>query len=323
MGGEAHQAGIAGVVLIGDGHAAHIAALFLNGGRDLLIGLCQRLIGQGFQLLYVLFRQAQLLQHGLDQGAAVGFFWAQGAVVHAAHNDALLEQAVGRRGLHERGDLPAAAGLAENGDVLRVAAELGNVVMHPLEGSHQVRVSGIAGVPVLLPIGGEVQVAQNVQAVVHGDHHHVPKAGKVFPVIGHVLNGGAVPEAAAVEPDHHRALGLRVQGLGPHVQILAVLVLGPIAVGDLHFTRSGFPVQDGADIAVGKGVPNPLPRGNGLGHLEPFGVRVLNAMEGIGAVHHKPAQLSSLRLHHRAGGRADEFFCHNTYSFIQKILGIL
>ena len=51
-----------------------------------------------------------------------------------------------RRHRHQRGDLRAAAGLAEHHDVARVAAELGDVVAHPAQRQHQVEHAGVAGV---------------------------------------------------------------------------------------------------------------------------------------------------------------------------------
>ncbi len=212
-----------------------------------------------------------------------------------------MEQPVRRGNLHQVEDFSPAAGLAEDGYIIRVAAKTGDIVPHPFQGRHQVRVACVGGVLVLLPIGGQIQIAQDIQPVVQGDHHHVPEPGQVLPVISHLLNGGACREPAAMKPHHHRFFGRRVQGLAPYVQILAVFVLGPVAVGNHNLTHGGLWVKHGGDVAIGEGVPDALPGLGGPGSLEAVRVCVLDTMEGVGAVHTEAPELSGFGLDNRLG----------------------
>ena len=117
-----------------------------------------------------------------------------------------MEQALGRGHAHEGGHLAAAAGLAENQHVVRVAAELGNVVMDPLQGHGQVQHAAVGAVGILLAEGGEVEEADDVQAMVDSHDDHIAKLAEVLAVIGNRLDGGAVGEAAAMEEDDDRLL---------------------------------------------------------------------------------------------------------------------
>ena len=84
----------------------------------------------------------------------------------AALHDALMEQAVRRRGLHQRPHLHTAAGLAEYRHATGIAAKRCNIVPHPLQCQDDIIPTRIAGVCVLLPKIREIQVAQDVQPVV-------------------------------------------------------------------------------------------------------------------------------------------------------------
>ena len=54
-------------------------------------------------------------------------------------NDGAMKQSLGRGHGRQHGRLPAAAGLAEDGDVLGIAAERRDVVAHPFERQHQIQ----------------------------------------------------------------------------------------------------------------------------------------------------------------------------------------
>ena len=309
---EAHLPGVAHVELVLQGAVAGVVALLGDLRGHGLICLRQLFILDGLQLLHLIRREAQMLEHGLDEGAAVLVRGgAQQAVEHAAHDDAFVEEAVRLGDLHQVEHLGPAAGLAEDGHVVRVAAEARDVLVDPLQSGHQICVARVGGVLVLLPVGGQVQVAQDVQPVVQGDHHHVAELGEGVAVIGHLLDGRARREAAPVEPDHDGFLGGGIDGGAPYVQILAVLVLGPVAVGHHHLALGGLPVQHGADVAVREGVLHALPGRGRRGGLEALGVRVLDAVEGIGAVPEEAPELSGLGLDDGGGGGADELFCHS------------
>ena len=244
---EAVGHGIPYVEAVLVGRSAHVLAGMLQGGLHLVVGGCQVVIGHCLQGFYVLY--LQLFHQRLAQLLAVSGAVCHQAAQDAAHVDPLGEQAVRRRGLEQSGDFGAAAGLSEDGHVLRVSAEASDVVMNPLQGGHQVVGACVAGVGVLLPERGQVAVAQDVEPVVHGDHHHLAQLAHVLALIGNLLDGGSCEEPAAVEPYHDRAL-LCVQARAPDVQVLAVLVHDPVAMGHHQLAAGLAQVHKGAHIAV-------------------------------------------------------------------------
>ncbi len=132
-----------------------------------------------------------------------------------------MEQALRRRHGHQGRDFPRAAGFAEDGYIARVAAEARNVGPHPLQRRHAVEHAGVARKG-LAAHRGQVQEAEDVQAVVDGHHHNALMRRQRGPV---VPGRRAAPHdvAAAVEPDHHRQPGL--ERWGPYVQGQTVLAL--------------------------------------------------------------------------------------------------
>ena len=52
---------------------------------------------------------------------------------HAAHDDRFVEQTVCGRSLPERRDLAASAGLSEDRYIIRISAELNDIIAHPLQ----------------------------------------------------------------------------------------------------------------------------------------------------------------------------------------------
>ncbi len=185
-------------------------------------GLDDLLHGQALQLGRIGRRDAQLVQHGLGGGRRLfGPAELQGA---AALGHGPVEQAPRRRHAHQAGDLSGPAGLAEDGDIPGIAAERGDVVPHPFQRRHAVQHADIGhagegGVQV-----GEIEEAEDVQAVVDAHQHHVVARGQPLAAIPG-RRAAADRIAAAVEPDHDRPParpGLR----RPHVQQQAVLALG-------------------------------------------------------------------------------------------------
>ena len=224
-----HQ-GVAGVVAVGLGRPVDPLALALQGGA----GLVHRPDKLGhrhfFQLLGVLFvdlKGLQNLQHQLLGGT--GGVKIPGGD-NAGHDDHLLEQVLGLGNLPQHGDLGAAAGLAEDGDVLRVAPKAGDVLLHPAQGLHQIGHAHIYAVPVFLPEIEHVQIAEGVQAVIDR-HHQAVLLGQVEAVVAHLLDGGTGGVPAPVNPEQHRLFGGGVAVVRPHVQVLAVLRRGPEPVG--------------------------------------------------------------------------------------------
>ena len=280
---EAHVVGVSQIPVVGGGGPPAHDALGLKAGAHGAIGHAQLFEGHGLQGGNV--RLPQLLQQGFHQGLFAGFGGGGPPAAHAAHEDALVEKALGRRGVQHGVDLSAAAGLAEDGHIVRVAAESGDVLMDPAQGFHQVGLAQVAAVGILPAVFAQVEIAQDVQPVVHRHHHHVPELGELVAVVGHHLHGAAGGIAAAVEPDHNGLFGVFIQALGPEVEAQAVLALGPEAVGDHHVAPGILVVQQRADRPRGVGIDHALPGFHGLGHHKALRPGVGHAQEIEGASH--------------------------------------
>ena len=109
------------------------------------------------------------------------------------------------------------AGLAGNGDAVGVAAELGDVFLHPLAGlTHIVQgvvAGGTTGFFRQLGMGEETVEAQ---AVVDGDNDDILPLGKAGAVADHFA-AGACHHAAAVDPQEYGQFVIGTLGGGPDV----------------------------------------------------------------------------------------------------------
>ena len=135
---------------------------------------------------------------------------------------ALWKSPLAVRHRQQRAHLSAAAGLAEDRDVARIAAEARGVLAHPLQRQHQVEQAGIAGLGEALAAEvRQIEVAEDIQPMIDGHDHDVVAPGEIGAVVARRV-GRAVGEGAAVQPDHDRTLR-RVEGGRPDVQRQAVL----------------------------------------------------------------------------------------------------
>ena len=95
-----------------------------------------------------------------------------------------MEQALRRRHAEQRAHLSGAAGLAEDRDVLRIAAEALDVVAHPLEAGDDVLLSRVARVGESFAAElREVDESEHVQPVRDADDDHVVPAREVGAVV--------------------------------------------------------------------------------------------------------------------------------------------
>ena len=185
-----------------------------------------------------------------------------------------------------------AAAVAVDGDVVGVAAEVGDVPLDPGERGDDVLEEEVAGLGELPAVLRERERTQRAEPVVDRHAHHAPRRGETGGVRGD-LGVRAVLESAAVDVHGHRErLVGRLLG-GPHVQVQAVLAhpavrFEPVAAVGLD-RDDALPVvreirievrDHGAAVPLGGGVRDPPPGphpwcsrslGHGLGH----GVRFL------------------------------------------------
>ena len=104
-----------------------------------------------------------------------------------------------------------------------IATEPPDIVAHPFERRDQVEHAGIAGMGIALAAKmGEVQMAEDVEAVVDGDHDDIAAPRQVGAVGDRAVRRAEV-KRAAMQPHHDRPLGAVPQAATPDVQGQAIL----------------------------------------------------------------------------------------------------
>ena len=218
----------------------------------------------------------------------------------AALQNRAAEEAFGSRRRKQRADAHRAGGLAEDRDVVRIAAEGRDVVAHPGE-----RCDLIEQPEIRLALA-EIDKAIGADAVVDGDAHN-PVAREAAAVITCARSDF---EHAARYPNHDRQAG-RAQGLGPDVEIEAVVADGG-GVGNhrLDFRRRRHLQRLGAE---GERVAHTAPSLDRLRRPKPVAsdrrCRERHALEYVYAVDECAAQCAVARpddrVHVRSFRRCD------------------
>ena len=266
-GGGREDAALAGGAAV---EGAHCEDGFGRGAAELLqvreAGPIGHLLGGGFGIGEgqgaLLRHRAHAREHRLD--GLAGIREAAGA-----HDDGLVEGALGERGGRQELRAAAAGALAEQHHVVRVAAELGDVGLDPLEGLDLVQGAPVAG-RVLRVLRGELgmgEEAERAHAVVEGDEDDVLRR----PLLAVELRLGApaFAHAAAEHPHGHRELLLRLAGrLGPYVQIQTVLAIRRFrAVAPFGGVAAGVVRRLERRMAEGVAHADAFPRHDGLRRL--------------------------------------------------------
>ena len=173
----------------------------------------------------------------------------------AALRNRAVEQSFGQRRRAQHADRDSAGRFAEDRHLAGIAAECGDVPLHPLETRDHVQQAVVAR-DMVRRLGAQLRVRQESElpdAVGDADQHHA-LLGQLLPAVVR-LGGGARVESAAVDPDEHGDAVARRLRRRPDVQIQAVLA------------RSG-------PLTGSSGVPHPLhgpgPESVGLPHALPF-----------------------------------------------------
>ena len=90
-----------------------------------------------------------------------GIIGFSGAQQRAALNPGAMKQTAGLRHRHQGADFSAAAGLAENHHVPRIAAEICNVIAHPLKDRNNIQHAHIRRTRIaLIAEFGKVEIAE-------------------------------------------------------------------------------------------------------------------------------------------------------------------
>ncbi len=182
--------------------------------------------------------------------------------------------------------------LARDRDPARVAAEGGDVALHPPQRGHLVEQAVIAvGGQRRGAEAGHVQEAEHAEPVVEGHHDDVVGVHDQRAVM---LVTGPVDQPAAVDHDEHRKPAAMSVGGREHVEEQAVLGVlpGAIAAGQLR-----------AAVAVGGGAADAVPR---LGRLRRLPAQRSDRGRGIGNAEELIDALGVLPLQLSVHGRDDQ-----------------
>ena len=160
---------------------------------------------------------------------------------------------------HECGDFGAAAGLAVDHHIVGIAAEIGDIVADPFEGGDEVGHADVDGIGISgAGDFGEVEEAEDIEAVVDGDLDDIMLAGHLGAFMGGEFIGGAEGEAAAVEIDHDGAFAGEAGGpevdlehVFGHVAVVPVLDEGLFDGGEVvEFLGAVGAVDEGGVFAI-------------------------------------------------------------------------
>ena len=229
----------------------------------------------------------------------MGLFRARWRRERTAHRHRLVETALGGGQGHQLHDVEAAGGLAEHGDVVRIAAERGDFRAHPAQRGDLIQQRFVAGRAEFR----RMQEAECAEAVVHRHHHHVAGPRQMFAVDAR-LGAGADGVPAAVNPHQHRPrAGIRRRR--PDVQIEAVFA-----------DFMGGDANELADVAGDGGLHRARPELQSVAHARPrrrrrrrppaqvanWRLRKRNALEDAHALASSSLQPPAARFHGRQSG---------------------
>ena len=128
-----------------------------------------------------------------------------------------------KRRRRQHADCNSSRRFAEDRDAVGIAAERGNVVLHPLQARDLIQQPVVAGMPALFARQlGMSQEAESAQPV--GDAHQNHALLREILSVVQRHRSAADSEPSAVDPDHHGQLLARRLGGRPDVQVEAILV---------------------------------------------------------------------------------------------------
>ena len=203
----------------------------------------------------------------------------------AALYDGPMEESFRGGHRHQGGSLAATAALPADRDAPWVSSKGLDIVPYPLQGLHQILLTEVDGFGILSAQGGQVQIAQDVEAVIDRDHHDVSLPGQRRPFLGRQEDGGSGRITPAMEPDEYRALPA-VQARRPDIEHLAIL--GTLFVLELEAEVIVAGISAPVHVltltglrAVNLGFLDALPRVGIRGRHETGGLGIRDPFEGI------------------------------------------
>ena len=99
-------------------------------------------------------------------------------------------------------DFRSAAALSHDGDIARIATEVGDVVMNPLQSCDEVEHADVAGIFVFLTANaGKIGVSDRTETMVDRYEHDITGFAQVLSVIAVLFDAVAIGVAAAMHPN--------------------------------------------------------------------------------------------------------------------------
>src|SRR6202034_2574283 len=142
----------------------------------------QRLQGNASQLVDLRRAEVELVKDGAGQDLRA--LRDERAQERPTLHDSAMKESLRRRHCHEGAHFATSAGLAEDGDVVPVAAEVAYVVAHPLERSDNVEHAQVRRGRIRLAELGEVEESQGTQPVIERDDHTTSAPAQPYAFIG-------------------------------------------------------------------------------------------------------------------------------------------
>ena len=166
-----------------------------------------------------------------------------GQRVPALHNG-FMEQSSRKRRSHQRQHAARTGRLAKYGDVLRIAAERGNVIAHPFQGLDLIEQRKVMHHAFFFPLKRRMGKKAEVSETVINCHHH-RAALRQRPAVIRRQTASAECKSSAVQPDHHRKR-IGAYDWRPDVKVQAVFrELARIAAAQLLTAFAALPAGGG------------------------------------------------------------------------------
>lgn len=172
-------------------------------GEQFLFGRKQPRRRDDAQIRLLPKRRHELPAHGLRL-----LHRAQARAAGQRLQNGFLEQIERLRTQHQQRDRCRACAAAEQGDVVRIAPEGRDVVVHPMQRRDLVHQAVIAGAT--FRQRGMSEPAERAETIIHGDHD---EAGlRELCTVEQRIVRGAADEAAVMDEDHHRQRAVDAEG---------------------------------------------------------------------------------------------------------------
>ena len=188
-----------------------------------------------------------------------------------------------------------------------IAAEFGDIVFHPVERRDDVEHADIAAVGIFLAAQlRQIEKTERVQPVIDRHQHHIMLFRQHGAVIADIA-AGAAGEAAAMAPQHDRALLAVAKARRPDIQAQAILAHRGAIERDDFFLHESRRVGLGRAIAERGGIAHIAPGHGWLRRHEAIGARgggaIGHALEYLDGAVRGAADFSVFGVHHRGRRR--------------------